>query len=304
MIKTTSHTMHDGVQHRAVAHIRMLTLISAILPMIAGCSTMAQDLHVAGTVWQPDERTAQPAGNWDVMGSENLLVQWTAFDDMSLIDGTPLPPAPWRVDWDRLGKQPWAKNVILGLATYPSEIKARSNVAKLVTQSLDITRVAVPLHVTGYYFPVEVDPTWKDMSAFVAGLASLPRPLWITVYDQTNIGPVPLANWMQTWLPPDVGVFFQDGCGVYAREPRVAREYLDTMSERFGKERIRVIAEAFRPDVGGAFRPATPDELRNQLPFYKGYSVYLFDGPHYVPDSTIQLLAPEAAAAKGLKNNP
>ncbi|HEY1214381.1 MAG TPA: hypothetical protein VGE93_12170 [Bryobacteraceae bacterium] len=285
---------------KRIPRLRLLAVISALLPMIAGCSTMAQDVRVDGTVWQPDEKTANPSAHWDVLGADNLLIQRTAFDDMSLIDGTPLPAAPYRIDWQRIGQEPWAKNVILGLATYPSEPKARANVSKLVAQSLDIARTHVPLHVTGYYFPVEVDPTWTDVSAFAARLVALPRPLWITVYDQSNIGPVPLADWMQTWLPPDIGVFFQDGCGVYAREPRVARQYLDVLSERFGKERIRVIAEAFRPADATTFRPATPEELLPQLRAYNGYSVYLFDGPHYVPDTTIRQLAPGAAAAKGM----
>jgi hypothetical protein len=300
MTETATGKLRRGSAVKTISHLRLLAIMSALLPMIAGCSTMAQDVHVDGTVWQPDEQTAYPTGHWDVLGGQNLLVQWTAFDDMSLIDGSTLPLAPYHVDWQRIGQQPWARNVILGLATYPSEPKARTNVAKLVTQSLDIARIPVPLHVTGYYFPVEVDPTWKDVSSFAARLADLPRPLWITVYDQSNIGPVPLADWLQTWLPSDVGVFFQDGCGVYAREPRIARQYLDVLSERFGKQRIRVIAEAFRPAGGETFRPATADEIRPQLLAYTGYSVYLFDGPHYVSDSTVRLLAPEASARKGL----
>jgi hypothetical protein len=87
------------------------------------------------------------------------------------------------------------------------------------------------------------------------------------------------------WLPPDVGVFFQDGVGVYARTPKVALEYLDALRKRLGPERVRVIVEAFRPKLGGGFRPATADELRPQLAAYRGYRTYLFDGPHYVtPD--------------------
>ena len=51
------------------------------------------------------------------------------------------------------------------------------------------------------------------------------------------------------WLPPDVGVFFQDGVGVHARDARTARRYADTLASRLGKARVRIIAEAFRlPD--------------------------------------------------------
>jgi hypothetical protein len=291
---------HPHAELRSIAALPLLAIFSSAAILMTGCSTMAQDLHVDGTVWQPDAQTSQISGKWNVLGSQDLLVQWTAIDDTSLIEGTSMPEAPYRVDWSRIGQEPWARNVILGLASYSSEIKARAYVGKLIAQSMELTRTPVPLHVVGYYFPVEFDPTWNDASSSARQLIDLPRPLWITVYDQTNIGPVPLADWIAAWLPDDVGVLFQDGCGVYAREPKIARQYLDVLSKRFGKDRIRVIAEAFRPTGPTTFRPATADEIRPQLLAYKGYSVYLFDGPHYVPDSTIKQLAPQAAARDGL----
>ncbi len=61
-------------------------------------------------------------------------------------------------------------------------------------------------------------------------LAPLPRPLWISVYDGRNIGPEALADWLESWLPKDIGVFFQDGVGVYARTPQVAAHYADVLS--------------------------------------------------------------------------
>lgn len=104
---------------------------------------------------------------------------------------------------------------------------------------------------------------------------------------------------MNTWLPSDVGVFFQDGCGVYARGPAVARSYLDELSRRLGRDRVRVIAEAFRPSEHGGFRAASADELRSQLAAYRGYEVYLFDGPHYLSNALVRTLAPRAAARHG-----
>ena len=138
---------------------------------------------------------------------------------------------------------------------------------------------------------MEIDPTWQDAPKLAAILQRLPRPLWVSVYDQTNIGGKTLADWLAAWLPADVGVFFQDGCGVYAREPYVARSYLDELVSKLGKQRVRVIAEAFRPAERGGFRAASADELSKQLVAYRGYSVYLFDGPHYVSDDLTRALS-------------
>jgi hypothetical protein len=71
----------------------------------------------------------------------------------------------------------------------------------------------------------------------------------------------------------------------------VARHYADVMAARLGRDRVRLIAEAFRPQQGGRFRSATAAEIRSQLQLYDGYRVYLFDGPHYVNDALITELA-------------
>lgn len=84
------------------------------------------------------------------------------------------------------------------------------------------------------------------------------------------------------------------------RVPSVARTYLDALSSRLVKEeRVRVIAEAFRPSERGGFRAASAEELKGQLSAYRGYPVYLFDGPHYVSDGLVRSLAPHAAERQG-----
>ena len=107
-----------------------------------------------------------------------------------------------------------------------------------------------------------------------------------------------LAAWLAGWLPRDVGVLLQDGCGVYARGPAAAREYADALATRLGRRRVRIIAEAFRPKEGGGFRAATADELGPQLDAYRGYRVYLFDGPHYVSPALVDALLQRRAAAR------
>ena len=126
-------------------------------------------------------------------------------------------------------------------------------------------------------------------------LALLPRPLWISVYDSSNQGPENFADSLAKWLPPDVGIFFQDGVGVHARTAPVALEYADKLVTRFGKQRVKIIAEAFRPKAGGGFRSAIVEELLPQLMTYKGHAVYLFDGPHYVPPELVDELLQYAA---------
>jgi len=93
-----------------------------------------------------------------------------------------------------------------------------------------------------------------------------------------------------------VGVFFQDGCGGYVREPRVARAYADALAARLGAARVRIIAEAFRTLPQGGFRAALADEVAPQLTAYRGYPVYLFDGPHYVSSTLVQSLVAQMNA--------
>ncbi|QGG74789.1 hypothetical protein [Pseudomonas syringae] len=245
---------------------------------------------VVGIVWQPDNATVGISGNWDRLGARQLLVQWTAVDDQAFIPGTPMASVPVLPDWTRIGKEPWAQEVILGLAGYFSETRSRDNIEQLAVLSAQLAKVKTPLNVTGWYFPAEVDPSWSRAKELPALLAKLPRPLWISVYDGGNIGPAATADWLKTWLPDDIGVFFQDGVGVYARTAPVARTYADALRNRLGNNRVRIIVEAFRPQVGGGFRPATAAELKPQIAAFDGYPLYLFDGPHYVTPDLIEAL--------------
>ncbi|MEE5153384.1 hypothetical protein V2J87_18735 [Pseudomonas alliivorans] len=250
----------------------------------------SRDAQIVGIVWQPDNATVDIEGDWDRLGARELLVQWTAVDNQAFIPGTALPTVPVLPDWARIGKEPWAQDVILGLAGNFSENLSRDNIEQLAVLSTQLAKVKTPLNVTGWYFPAEVDPSWSRAKELPALLAKLPRPLWISVYDGANIGPAATADWLKTWLPDDIGVFFQDGVGVYARTAPVARTYADALRTRLGKNRVRIIVEAFRPKVGGGFRSATAAELKPQLAAYDGYPLYLFDGPHYVTPALVKAL--------------
>ena len=282
-----------------------LLFVLAVLLSLGGCSERAPVIPpIAGTVWQPDNATLAPEGKWQQIGATELLVQWAAVDGTAFIPNGTMPTVSPLPPWQRIATEPWARTVILGLAGRFDENAARADVAGLLETSLVLAAQPTPLKVAGWYFPVEIDPTWAEAPALGPLLARLPRPLWISIYDRANVGPEVMAAGLKPWLPHDVGLFFQDGVGVHAREAKVARHYADVLSKQFGKQRVRIIAEAFRPKEGGGFRSATIDELAPQLASYQGYSIYLFDGPHYLDDALVaQIAARQAGAAARVRAN-
>jgi hypothetical protein len=245
---------------------------------------------ISGIVWQPDEETVNPRGTWHHIGARQLLVQWIVADGEAFIAGAGLPTATRLPDWPRIAREPWAEHVILGLAGMTEEPDARRNVRALAELSRRLALHRMPLHAAGWYFPVEVDPSWPGAPRLPALLKALPRPLWISAYDNGNIGEEPMAAWLESWLPADVGVFFQDGVGLHTREPESARLYADALLKALGPHRLRLIAEAFRPDPTGGFRPATAEELLPQLRAYAGHVIYMFDGPHHVNAGLVEEL--------------
>jgi hypothetical protein len=267
----------------------MKALIASLALLMAGCAVTVPPIE--GVVWQIDNETTEPRGDWERLGVRRLLVQWTVVDGLAFINGTDLPPGAKQPDWQRIAAQPWAQEVIVGLAGRFDERAARADIEPLARLSVELAKKPPPVNVAGWYFPVEIDPTWAEAKRLGPLLNLLPRPLWISVYDSANVGPEELAQQLVEWLPRDVGVFFQDGVGVHAREPYVARHYANVLVRRLGKERVRVIAEAFRPKPGGGFRPATVEELRPQLATYGGFPIYLFEGPRYVSAPLVQQLS-------------
>ncbi|MEP6791036.1 MAG: hypothetical protein ABI907_06675 [Ramlibacter sp.] len=277
---------------------RRALLVAAALAA-GGCAGRPGPIPpLAGVVWQPDSRTLDPRGSWERIGAGELLVQWTAVDGAAFVNGGALPAVAHLPAWQRIAGEPWAREVILGLAGRFDEKTARADIAGLARASAQLARLPTPLNVVGWYFPVEIDPTWTDAAALAPLLAALPRPLWISVYDSANVGPGALAQGLARWLPADVGVFFQDGVGVHAREARVARDYADVLAAQLGPGRVRIIAEAFRPQVGGGLRSATIEELAPQLARYAGYRIYLFEGPHYLPDALVEQVRARQARAQ------
>lgn len=260
--------------------------------MLAARMWTRPDGLIDGVVWQIHAGTLDPRGDWDFLGARSLLVQWLAAGGTAFAPGLGLPVIKDPPNWTRIAREPWARSIIAGLAGAFSEPEARRDVAQLAELSARIARGPLPFTPAGFYFPVEADPTWKDVGRLGAALSVIPRPLWVSAYDNSNVGPKPFADWVETWLPADVGLFFQDGVGVHARTPESARLYAETLRQRLGAGRFRLIAEAFRPASAtfGDLRGATAAELRAQLKTYEGFDVFVFDGPHYVDRVLVQQL--------------
>lgn len=285
---------HRSYSPRLFASSRsgLTVALTTVLILCASCAGRPVVIPpLAGTVWQIDNKTLDPRGTWQQMGATELLVQWTAVDGIAYVENGVLPVASTVPAWQRIAGEPWAREVILGLAGRFDEKSARADIANLATVSAELAKLPTPLNVVGWYFPVEIDPTWTEAASLAPLLAALPRPLWISVYDSANVGPEALSQGLLKWLPADVGVFFQDGVGVHAREARVARQYADLLSLHLGSDRVRIIAEAFRPQLGGGMRSATIKELGPQLASYDGYRIYLFDGPHYLSEALVGQIA-------------
>lgn len=245
---------------------------------------------VSGIVWQLHGNSPDARGSWHRIGARELIVQWMAVDRTAFVKGTSMRPAQRMPDWERIAREPWAARVIVGLSGRFDEQTTRRSLDAMLDESLEITRLKLPFHISGWYFPAEVDPHWKDAPKVLPRvLAKLPRPLWITIYDTDNIGAERYADWIASFMPKDVQVLFQDSVGVGVRDAPAARRYADALAARLGEERVAIEVEAFRNERG-RFRPASAAELRAQLPAFRGYRLYLFDGPHYVSDRVVDEL--------------
>lgn len=245
---------------------------------------------VDGIVWQLHGGSLDPYGEWDRLGARALLLQWIVLNGTAFVPDLGIQTIADPPHWARIAKEPWAHSIIVGLASLSNEPEARRNVAALVDLSARIAERPLPFRAAGYYFPVEADPTWADAPKMGALLSALPRPLWVSAYDNSNIGAAPFADWIDSWLPKDVGLFFQDGVGLHMRTPQSARIYGEALIAKLGAGRFRMILEAFRPAGGDKMRAVTAAEIRPQIEAYRGFDTYVFEAPTYLDRKLINEL--------------
>jgi len=250
-----------------------------------------QPPRVEGIFWQPDLNSTPPKGNWDLLGVSTLVPQWSVVQSKSwLKHDVNFPKWEKNINLEQLHQQPWAKDIILGLAGEYDEKLARSTALKLAEHSQTIIEHTKFIPLKGYYFPVEADPSWLGVDYLSKAIRSLPKPLWVSIYS-AEPEPEHLDVWLKSWLPEQTGVFFQDGVGVGTRSPEQAKALLEKLQHEFGQKQIIIVLEAFRPRKNGQFRSAYPWEIIEQLKAYEGQKVYIFDGPHYMNRWTVYVVA-------------
>ena len=266
--------------------IATILLISAVWAMPRSPSPA----KVVGIFWQPTLDT-KPSGNWDLLGVNTFVPQFGVADGKSWLKTTKIPQWEPLPNWSKIQKQAWSKNLILGLSGQYDEQQARAHVADHGKISLQfIQEQSLTRKPIAYYFPVEADPSWLGVSVLGKTLEKLPKPLWVSIYS-AKTEPFAYDSWLASWLPNQTHVFFQDGVGTGVRSPAQARKILENLQQKFGKDRIVIVLEAFRPKSGGGFRAAYPWEIIQQLDAYQNQKVFIFDGPHYLSRPTVYVIA-------------
>lgn len=264
---------------------------------------------IEGICWQLDNSTTRSplGGNWDLLGAGTLWTQWSIVRQRaSLYDYSPwmVPPPPF---WASVlgpvaGRPSWAKDMIVGLVGDMVDPASPSDLAFFAKASYAFARdfaVQCKDYVPkGYYFPVEVNPSWgpSDLAAMKTALVELETvaaPLWVSAFSgDQGLPPGEFPDWLDEWLPPGVGLIFHDGVWAHKRPIHCARLYADALQAKLGPANDRLIIDVecarYAPDV------ATPQELAAQIRIYEGkFRLYLFDGPHHLPSDKVVELADE-----------
>ncbi|HVE53404.1 MAG TPA: hypothetical protein VNB23_08470, partial [Ramlibacter sp.] len=104
---------------------RLILGLVAAAALLGGCAVTVPPIE--GVVWQIDNEHTDPRGDWEKLGVRHVLVQWSVVDDLAFLPGTGLAPGKAMPDWQRIGREPWAREVILGLAGRFDERSARDN---------------------------------------------------------------------------------------------------------------------------------------------------------------------------------
>ncbi|WP_068084474.1 hypothetical protein [Polycladidibacter stylochi] len=254
----------------------------------------------AGVIWQPDFQTMEglthgqlPYGPWAAAGSKTIMVQFGKVRSV-VARGNQGAEIVWpgklgaNTSWQTLAAQAGQCNIIVGLSGIYQEAEARENFDHLVQSSLDyIEKNAYLGQPFAWYFPVEIDPSWKDMPNLKKSLSALPRPLWISAYAGIKKAQHPrrIARWLLNNLPKDVGVLWQDGVGAHSRTLKNSVKLISALHEKLGTKRLIIITESFRTNHDKTTRPATGAELFDQIATYQKHfpqlQRYVFEGPKF-----------------------
>lgn len=267
--------MKSGTRTLLGSFVTALVLLGAAATWLRDSSPVSL---AEGIFWQPDQQHLRPEGIWDQIGVNSLVVQYGSVDQRAWFPNAYQGVYATLPDWKRIGREPWARRVVMGLAGNFEEDSSRRDVRELARMSRLLAQ-HTPLPASAYYFPVEVDPSWKGVGELRTAMQDLPRPLWISVYSRP-ISAQALAASVQTWLPPGVGVMLQDGVGVGDRTPEQAQALFRELQRQLGAQRVIMVAETFHQDAAGKLKTAPLSQLVQQLQTYRGDRVYLYDTSH------------------------
>jgi hypothetical protein len=159
------------------AYPTLSRLCIALLCFLAMPSRAAGLPPVTGIVWQLYEKAPNATGTWHRLGARELLIQWTAVDGIAYVPGTQLRESRRMPDWRRIGREPWAERVIVGLSGRSDEKTARRSLDAMLAESLAISRLRFPFEVSAWYFPAEVDPKWKNASSALPPVVTRRTPI-------------------------------------------------------------------------------------------------------------------------------
>lgn len=257
--------------------------------------------QAGGVVWQTLLSNVALRRQWDTLGVRRVLLQWIAVDGVSFIDNPWLPTYNVKLNLNEFVQNAWAEQVIVGLPGYFNETTARNSLAQMGDWAEKFGTLSYPSRVAGFYFPVEIDPTWQTAKQDLAPIwDKLPRPLYISAYYGNGIDGEAAAQWLADLLPQDVILMFQDGVGAFDFSLELARSRIRQLENHLGAHRVHVIAEAFRYNggwdgtPGEYFLPLEPGEYAERINAYSDLNaarrLWVFDAPNYMSSKLIQQL--------------
>jgi len=201
---------------------------------------------IDGIIWQPTCDYVTPKGNWDKIGANKLLVQWSLLEDKVWIHGLGYKTWDTQPNWNEILKEPWAEEIVWGLSGDFNLNKARDEWRHHVVASTKTYQALEKLNIPSkmWYAPIEVDPSWK-LNEIKSYLSGMPKPLYISSFTGSYDNPDKYAKWVSLWLPEGAKLIFQDSVGTNALSLSQSQEYITALVDELGEDRVGVILEAF-----------------------------------------------------------
>ena len=133
--------------------------------------------RAASMFWQTWTSNVDVRRQWDRLGVGTTIFQWVAVNGSSFILNPWLPLHGSQLDLADIATRPWARRMIIGTPGLSDETQARARIHELADLAQKFGTLSYPSNAAGFYFPVEIDPTYTAAPAdFGAIWSKLPRP--------------------------------------------------------------------------------------------------------------------------------